>query len=102
MVLADGIFSFWGSQLVIGIIFESHILIAAALTGLVFITVVTETVYYFTGDKRWDRFSHGIAKTQVIFFAPGSFIAIMAVLTLMMLWPAFWTTIFRITFWPFV
>lgn len=102
MVLADGIFSFWGSQLVIAIIFESHILIAAALTGLVFITVVTETIYYFTSDKRWDRFSRGVAKTQVIFFAPGSFIAIMVVLVLMMLWPAFWTTIFRITFWPFV
>ncbi len=102
MVLADGIFSFWGSQLVIAIIAESHILIAAALTGLIFISIATETIYYFTGDKRWDRFSHGIAKVQVVTFAPGSFIAIMFVLVLMMLWPLFWTTIFRITFWPFV
>ncbi len=102
MALGDTIFSFWGSQLVIGIIAESHILIGAALTGLVFIAVTTESIYYFTGDKRWDRFARGIAKTQAIFFAPGSFIAIMFVLVLMMLWPLFWTTIFRITFWPFV
>jgi cytochrome d ubiquinol oxidase subunit I len=102
MVLADGLFSFWGSQLIIAIIAESHILIAAGLTGLIFIAVVTESIYYFTGDKRWDRLSHGIAKVQVITFAPGSFIAIMFVLVLMMLWPLFWTTIFRITFWPFV
>jgi cytochrome d ubiquinol oxidase subunit I len=102
MTLGDSIFSFWGSQLVIAIIVETHILIGAALTGLIFIAIVTESVYYFTGDKRWDRLSHGIAKAQVLTFAPGSFIAIMFVLVLMMLWPLFWTTIFRITFWPFV
>jgi cytochrome d ubiquinol oxidase subunit I len=103
MVLADNVFfSFWGSQLIIAMLFVSHILIAAALTGLNFVAVAAESTYYFTNDKRWDRFAHGIAKTQVIFFAPGSFIAIMAVLSLMMLWPLFWTTIFRITFWPFV
>ncbi len=103
MVLGDSIlFSFWGSQLVIAIIAESHILIAAALTGLIFIAVTTESIYYFTGDKRWDRFAHGIAKIQVITFAPGSFIAIMFILVLLMLWPLFWTTIMRIAFWPFV
>lgn len=102
MVLGDGIFSFFGSQMVIAIIFVSHILIAAGLTGLNFIAVATESTYYFTGDKRWDRFAHGIVKTQVIFFAPGSFIAIMSILVLMMLWPAFWGILFRITFWPFV
>ncbi len=102
MVLADSIFSFWGSQLVIAMIFISHILIAAGLTGLNFIAVATESVYYFTGDKRWDKIAHGIAKTQVIFFAPGSFIAIMSILALMMLWPLFWGTIMRIAFWPMV
>lgn len=102
MVLADGIFSFFGSQLVIGIIAESHILIAAALTGLNFIAVSTESVYYFTGDRRWDRIAYGVAKLQVILFAPGSFIAIMFILSLLMLWPLFWTTMMRIAFWPMV
>jgi cytochrome bd ubiquinol oxidase subunit I len=102
MVLSDGIFSFFGSQMVIAIIAESHILIAAALVGLNFIAVSTESVYYFTGDKRWDNIAHGVAKLQVIFFAPGSFIAIMFILILMMLWPAFWGTMMRITFWPMV
>src|SRR5262245_41272022 len=102
MVLADGIFSFFGSQMVIAIIAETHILIAAALTGLNFVAVSTESVYYFTGDKRWDRIAHGVAKLQVIFFAPGSFIAIMFILILMMLWPAFWGTMMRIAFWPMV
>lgn len=102
MVFADGIFSFWGSQLVIAIIAATHILIGAALTGLNFIAVAAESVYYFSGKKRWDRVAHGIAKTQVIFFAPGSFIAIMFILVLLMLWPLFWTTIMRIDFWPMV
>ena len=102
MVLGDGIFSFFGSQLVIAIIAESHILIAAALTGLNFIAVSTESVYYFTGDKRWDRIAYGVAKLQVILFAPGSFIAIMFILALLMLWPLFWTTMMRIAFWPMV
>ncbi len=102
MVLADGIFSFWGSQLVIAIIAAAHILIGAALTGLNFIAVAAESVYYFSGKKRWDRVAHGIARTQAIFFAPGSFIAIMFILVLLMLWPLFWTTIMRIAFWPMV
>jgi cytochrome d ubiquinol oxidase subunit I len=102
MALGDTFFSFWGSQLIIGIIAQSHILIGAALTGLIFIAVTAESIYYFTGNKRWDKMAHGIAKAQVITFAPGSFIAIMFVLVLLMLWPLFWTTIFRITFWPFV
>lgn len=102
MVLGDSIFSFFGSQMVIAIIAESHILIAAALTGLNFIAVGTESTYYFTGDKRWDRIAHGVAKLQAIFFAPGSFIAIMFILVLMMLWPTFWSTMMRIAFWPMV
>ncbi len=102
MVFGDSIFSFFGSQMVIAIIFVSHILIAAALTGLNFVAVALESTYYYTGDKRWDRIAYGIAKTQVIFFAPGSFIAIMAILALMMLWPLFWGTIMRIAFWPMV
>lgn len=102
MVLGDGIFDFFGSQMVIAIIAESHILIAAALTGLNFLAVATESVYYFTGDKRWDRIAHGVAKLQVLFFAPGSFIAIMFILILTMLWPLFWTTMMRIAFWPMV
>lgn len=102
MVLGDGIFDFFGSQMVIAIIAESHILIAAALVGLNFLAVATESVYYFTGDKRWDRIAHGVAKMQVLFFAPGSFIAIMFILILTMLWPLFWTTMMRIAFWPMV
>jgi cytochrome d ubiquinol oxidase subunit I len=102
MVLAQSIFSFWGSQLVIAIIAVAHIFIGAALTGLNFVAVAAESVYYFSGRKRWDRVAYGIARIQVIFFAPGSFIAIVFILALVMLWPLFWTTIFRITFWPFV
>jgi cytochrome d ubiquinol oxidase subunit I len=102
MILADGIFSFWGSQMVIAIIAVTHILIGAALTGLNFIAVAAESVYYFSRKKRWDRVAYGIAKTQAIFFAPGSFIAIMFILILLMLWPLFWTTIMRIAFWPMV
>jgi cytochrome d ubiquinol oxidase subunit I len=102
LMVTAALFDFWGSQLFIAMLFLTHIMIAALLTGLNFIAVAMESTYYFTKDRRWDRAAHGIAKLQVIMFAPGSLIAITAVMALGLLWPVFWDDMMRIAFWPMI
>lgn len=94
--------SFWGAQLIIGILFLFHGLMAYFLTGANFVAVAAETTYIFTKNERWDRMAHNVAKLQAIAFAPGSLVPIVAIIALSALWPLFWATILRITFWPFV
>jgi cytochrome d ubiquinol oxidase subunit I len=94
--------SFWGAQLIIAILFIVHGFSAYFLTGANFVAVAAEGTYYFTNNERWDRIAHNIARLQALVFAPGSFVPIITILALSALWPLFWGTIVRITFWPFV
>jgi cytochrome bd ubiquinol oxidase subunit I len=93
--------SFWGAQLIMAIIWTSHGLVFYLLIGANFIAVAAEATYYFTNNERWDRMAHTVAKIQAFVFAPGSLIPIVGIITMIALWPTFWSTIIRITFWPF-
>lgn len=93
--------SFWGAQLIMAVLWSTHGLIFYFLIGANFIAVAAEATYYFTNNERWDRIAHTVAKMQAILFAPGSLIPIAAVILMAALWPLFWGTIVRITFWPF-
>lgn len=93
--------SFWGAQLIMGILWTTHGLMFYLLIGANFIAVAAEATYYFTNNERWDRMAHTIARIQAFTFAPGSLIPITAIIIMSVLWPVFWATIVRITFWPF-
>ncbi len=93
--------SFWGAQLIMAILWSTHGLIFYFLIGANFIAVAAEATYYFTNNERWDRIAHSVARAQAIIFAPGSLLPIAAIIIMSALWPLFWGTIVRITFWPF-
>ncbi|TAK06320.1 MAG: hypothetical protein EPO39_09175 [Candidatus Manganitrophaceae bacterium] len=94
--------SFIGSRLAIAITASVHALFATFIVGGMLLGATAESVGVLTRDERYERLSHSIARTLVLMSATVAFLGVVLVLFLTILWPNFWTLLFRIMFWPLI
>jgi cytochrome d ubiquinol oxidase subunit I len=78
----------------------THALFATFIVGSSLIGAACETVGYVTGKSRFERLSRHIAFTLIFTTAGVSFLGVTLVFALNVFWPHFWSTLFRIMFWP--
>src|SRR5215217_251629 len=86
-------------EVVIAALFQSHILWAAFIIGVITIGATSEYLGVLTKQPRYDRFAKGTAIAAILIFATGSFTPILAVLFLITLYPVFWSYVQNIMFW---
>ncbi|MHB1161582.1 MAG: cytochrome ubiquinol oxidase subunit I [Chloroflexota bacterium] len=80
-----------------------HIQFAAFLIGIFGLGVTMEFLGLLSpGNRNFDRLGHSLARTSVLMYGTGAVLAISFILVIALLWPTFWYTIMRITFWPMV
>ncbi|HZR46016.1 MAG TPA: cytochrome ubiquinol oxidase subunit I, partial [Candidatus Manganitrophaceae bacterium] len=89
-------------RLAIALTALTHTLFATFVVGGTLIGALCESVGVLTKDDRYERLSHSIARNLVLMSAAVSFLGVVLVLFLTILWPSFWTTLFRIMFWPLI
>ena len=92
--------SLFGSRLTIALTTSVHALFATFVVGGMIFGAMAESVGVLTHEERYERLSHSIARTLVLMSASVAFLGVVLVLFLTILWPTFWTTLFRIMFWP--
>jgi hypothetical protein len=78
----------------------THALFATFIVGSSVIGAAIETLGYLRTDRRFERLSHVIAFTLILSTAAISFFGVILVFLLNIFWPHFWSTLFRIMFWP--
>lgn len=78
----------------------THALFATFIVGSSLIGAACETMGYLTGKVRFERLSRHIAFTLIFTTAGVSFLGVTLVFALNIFWPHFWSTLFRIMFWP--
>lgn len=88
-----------GREVVMAVIWQSHMYAAAFIAGILLIASTSEYVGVLTKQPRYDRFAKGAATALVLIFATGSFIPIFGVLALITLFPVFWSHLQNIFFW---
>ena len=91
----------WG-RIAIAVTALSHALFATFIVGTALIGAVVATVNYRFQEKRWERLAHMLAFTLVLTTGTISFMGVVFVISLSVFWPHFWSTIFRIMFYPFI
>jgi cytochrome d ubiquinol oxidase subunit I len=79
-----------------------HSLFATFIVGGMLLGAMAESVGVLTRDGRYERLSHSIARTLVLMSATVAFMGVVLVFLLTILWPNFWTLLFRIMFWPLI
>ncbi|MCE3222015.1 MAG: Cytochrome bd-type quinol oxidase subunit 1-like protein [Nitrospira sp.] len=87
-------------KLAIGVVALTHALFATFIVGSSLIGVATETVGWMTRKTRYDRLARTIAFTLIFTTAAVSFLGVTLIFALNIFWPRFWSTLFRIMFWP--
>lgn len=88
-----------GREVVMGVIWQSHMYAAAFIAGILVIASASEYVGVLTKQPKYDRFAKGAATALILIFATGSFIPIFGVLALITLFPVFWSHLQNIFFW---
>jgi cytochrome d ubiquinol oxidase subunit I len=78
----------------------THALFATFIVGSSLIGAVCETIGYLQGKARFERLSRHIAFTLIFTTAGVSFLGVTLIFALNIFWPHFWSTLFRIMFWP--
>jgi cytochrome d ubiquinol oxidase subunit I len=89
-----------GKEVVMAMIWQSHIFHAAFIAGALLIASASEYLGVLTKQPKYDRFAKGVATTVVLIFAVGSSIPIIGLLALTTLYPVFWSYLQNIMFWP--
>jgi cytochrome d ubiquinol oxidase subunit I len=89
-----------GKEVVMAMIWQTHIYHAAFIAGILLIASVSEYMGVLTKQPKYDRFAKGAAIVTVLLFATGSSIAITGLLALITLYPVFWSHLQNIMFWP--
>ena len=84
----------------IGVVALTHALFATFIVGSSLIGVATETAGWLTHKARYDRLARTIAFTLILTTAGVSFFGVTLIFALNIFWPRFWSTLFRIMFWP--
>lgn len=87
-------------KLTIGVVALTHALFATFIVGSSLLGVATETVGWLTRRTRYDRLARMIAFTLILTTAAVSFFGVTLIFALNIFWPRFWSTLFRIMFWP--
>lgn len=88
-----------GTEVVMAVIWQSHMYAAAFIAGILVIGSASEYVGVLTKQPKYDRFAKGVSVSLVLIFATGSFIPIFGILALITLYPVFWTHLQNIFFW---
>jgi cytochrome bd ubiquinol oxidase subunit I len=88
-----------GREVVMGVIWQSHMYAAAFIAGILVIASASEYMGVLTKQPRYDRFAKGAATALILIFATGSFIPIFGLLALITLFPVFWSHLQNIFFW---
>lgn len=88
-----------GREVVMAVIWQSHMYAAAFIAGILIIASASEYMGVLTKQPRYDRFAKGAAIAVILLFATGSFIPIFGVLALITLYPVFWSNLQNIFFW---
>jgi len=92
-----------GYRAAIGVIMSTHILISGLVSGATQLGPFIEWLGYMRQRPRYDRLAHGLARFAVYYFGIGTATAILFMVVLVVgLWGHFFTTLVRITWWPFV
>ncbi len=88
-----------GREVVMAVIWQSHMYVAAFIAGILIIASTSEYMGVLTKQPKYDRFAKGAAIALILIFATGSFIPIFGVLALITLYPVFWSNLQNIMFW---
>lgn len=94
--------SLLASRWAIAVTASLHSLFATFIVGGMLLGATAESVGVLTREPRYERLSHSIARTLVLMSATVAFLGVVLVFLLTILWPAFWTLLFRIMFWPLI
>ena len=78
----------------------THALFATFIVGSSLIGVSTETIGWVTRKARYERLAHTIGFILILTTAAVSFLGVILIFLLNIFWPRFWSTLFRIMFWP--
>jgi cytochrome d ubiquinol oxidase subunit I len=89
-----------GNEVVMAVIWQSHILWSAFIIGLIFIAATSEYMGVLTKQPKYDRFAKGAAIATILLFSTGSVTPILGMLALITLYPVFWSYAQNIMFWP--
>ncbi|TAK00095.1 MAG: hypothetical protein EPO39_15990 [Candidatus Manganitrophaceae bacterium] len=91
----------WG-RIAIAVAALSHALFATFIVGTSVIGALVATIHYRSREARWGRLAHTLAFTLALTTGTISFMGVVLVISLNVFWPHFWSTLFRIMFWPFI
>ncbi len=78
----------------------THALCATFIVGSSMLGAAFESIGYVRRDRRFERLARLIAFTLIFTTAAISFFGVTLVFLLNIFWPRFWSTLFRIMFWP--
>ena len=89
-------------RIAIAVIALTHILISGLVSGATQLGPLIEWLGYMRQRPRYDRLAHGLARFSIYYFAIGAATAILFMTVLLTgLFGHFFTTLVRITWWPF-
>jgi cytochrome d ubiquinol oxidase subunit I len=91
-----------GNDMVIPLLVVPHILIAAFVIGINLIGAFSELTGVITKKAHYDRFARASARFTLLLFAVGSALAFTFLLSLITLYPIFFSQLMNIFFWVFL
>src|ERR687890_2919093 len=91
-----------GKSAVIAILVQSNIIIATFILGASLIAPTAEYLGMATKQPRYERFARNLARFVVLLFATGSALAITFLLSLITLFPVFFSYLQNVFFWVFL
>jgi len=91
-----------GKNVVIAVLVQTHILFATFIIGAVLIAATSEYLGMVTKQSNYERFARNLTRFVVLLFASGAALAITFVLTLVTLFPVFFSILQNIFFWVFL
>ena len=78
----------------------SHTLFATFIVGSAFMGAATESISYLRRNADFERLARLISFALIFSTAAISFLGVILVFCLNIFWPHFWSTLFRVMFWP--
>src|SRR5215216_4511017 len=88
-----------GKNTVIAVLVQTHILFATFIIGAVLIAATSEYLGVVTKQPQYERFARNLGRFVVLLFASGAALAITFVLSLITLFPVFFSYLQNVFFW---
>lgn len=86
----------------VGIVFQTHLVIVAAIVGVSLIAPAAEMLGWRAGGERWTRLSHHLSAMTTHFFALGATFAVFGIVALLGLYPRVLGYLVSIFYWPLI